>query len=80
MAEIPTTDVDAYREQIIAWLARKERKWRETCKVATGAASDAASFYAAAYSHAIQGILDREPEKRSAMEACLTASRLCLAT
>lgn len=69
-----TTDVDAYREQIIAWLARKERKWRETSKVGTGAASDVASFYAAAYSNAIQGILDREPEKRAAMKEVTRAN------
>ena len=67
-----TTDPDpvsVYRDQVLAWLWRKERKWRETALGALGAAADAASYYAAAYHNAAEGVALGEPEKRAAMEA-----------
>jgi len=63
----PADPVAVYRDQVIAWLWRKERKWRETAVSAPGAAADAASYYAAAYHNAAEGVALGEPEKRAAM-------------
>ena len=60
--------VEEYRDQVLNWLSRRARKWQHTARTATGAARNGASFYAAAYGAAVQGVIDGEPEKRAAME------------
>jgi hypothetical protein len=64
----PSDPVDEYRRQVAAWLFRREAKWRETAQTGIGLASDCASFYAAAYHNAAQGVMNGEPEKRAAIE------------
>jgi hypothetical protein len=55
--------VAAYRLKVLNWLRHKERKWRRTAQQVDGAAGEAASFYAAAYFNAADGIASGDPER-----------------
>jgi hypothetical protein len=52
-----------YRDIVVRWLLHKHYKWRDTAKRELGAAADAASFYAAAYGNAAEGIRSGQPER-----------------
>jgi ABC-type transporter Mla subunit MlaD len=56
-------DVATYRAQVVAWLRHKEAKLRKTARETEGAAADAASFYAAAYHNAADGVANGDPER-----------------
>lgn len=52
-----------YRDMVASWLVRRSQKWRKRAEDSTGAAADAASFYAAAYRSAADGVLEGKPER-----------------
>ena len=66
--------VQNYQNTLVQWLRHKEYKWRDTARKGIGPAAEAASFYAAAYSNAADGIASGKPEKWVKTEELVLAS------